>query len=314
VAASCKAILARGSKSFSAASRLLPERLREPVAAYYAFCRVSDDAVDLSSDPAEALGRLRHRLDRIYDGWPADHPADRGLAWVAEHYGLPRVLIEALLEGYQWDVEGRTYRNLSGVRAYSARVAGSVGVVMTLLMGERRPEVLWRAADMGVAMQLTNICRDVGEDARSGRLFLPLDWLEAEGITPEDLFRDARYRPGVGVVVCRLLDEAERLYRRGDEGIGDLPEDCRTAIRAARLIYADIGRIIRQRGYDSVASRAYTSTVRKAQLAARALPSRYWPPRAKTFPTPGPLPEVEFLVAPVDSRRGEVRVPQHRAL
>ena len=178
----CRAILGRGSKSFAAASRLLPARLRDPVACYYAFCRVSDDAVDESSDPRAALDALRGRLDRVYAGRPDAHPADRGLAWVVASHRVPRAPLDALLDGYLWDVEGRRYRDLSGVRAYSARVAASVGVVMTLLMGRREDYVLHRAADLGVAMQLTNIARDIGEDARAGRLYLPTAWLEAEGI------------------------------------------------------------------------------------------------------------------------------------
>lgn len=289
----CRAILGRGSKSFAAASRLLPARLRDPVAAYYAFCRVSDDAVDESVDPRAALDALHARLDRIYAGAPDDHPADRGLAWVVTAYEIPRGPIEALLEGYRWDVEGRRHEDLSGVRAYAARVAASVGVVMTFIMGRRDPAVLARAADLGVAMQLTNIARDVGEDARNGRIYLPLEWLRAEGVDPDAFVASPRYEDGVGVAVCRLLDHADVLYRRAEGGIGALPGDCRTAIAAARFIYADIGRVIRERGYDSVSSRAFTSGARKAQMLGRALAARLaWPSR---LDEPA-LPETRFLV------------------
>ncbi len=293
VLSECRAILSRGSKSFAAASRLLPARLRDPVAAYYAFCRVSDDAVDESDDPVAALAALRARLDRIMEGAPEDHPADVGLAWVVRDHEIPRAPLAALLEGYLWDVERRRYDDLSGVRAYSARVAASVGVVMTLLMGARRPEVLHRAADLGVAMQLTNIARDVGEDARAGRLYLPVSWLREEAVDPEELLADPRPSEGLAVVVCRLLDHAEALYRRADLGIPALPADCRTAIAAARAIYADIGSVIRARRYDSVSARAYTSGLRKARLLAGALPARFARPRSFM---PPPLPETRFLV------------------
>lgn len=295
--AECRAILARGSKSFSAASRLLPARLRDPVAAYYAFCRVSDDAVDESDDPLRALDALRRRVDAIVDGHPGAHPADRGLAWVMRAHRVPRAPIDALLEGYAWDVEGRRYETLSDVRAYGARVAGSVGVVMTILMGRREPAVLHRAADLGVAMQLTNIARDVGEDARGGRLYLPAAWLRAEGIDPDAFLARPRYEAGIGVAVCRLLDHAEVLYRRADRGVPALPADCRVAIAGASRIYADIGRVIRERGYDSVAARAYTSGPRKALLLARAaieLPRLSH--RAAIGQDPPPLPEIRFLV------------------
>lgn len=291
----CRAILGRGSKSFAAASRLLPARLRDPVACYYAFCRVSDDAVDESSDPRAALDALRGRLDRVYAGRPDAHPADRGLAWVVASHRVPRAPLDALLDGYLWDVEGRRYRDLSGVRAYSARVAASVGVVMTLLMGRREDYVLHRAADLGVAMQLTNIARDVGEDARAGRLYLPTTWLEAEGIDPDAWLRDPRFEPGVGVAVCRLLDHAAHLYRRADLGVPELPRDCRVAISGARHIYADIGRVIREQGHDSVRERAFTSGARKAMLLARAATERWREPDPFAA-HPAPLPEITFLV------------------
>ncbi|MCA9606296.1 MAG: phytoene/squalene synthase family protein [Myxococcales bacterium] len=293
VLAECRAILARGSKSFATASRLLPSRLRDPVAAYYAFCRVSDDAVDESDDPMAALEMLRRRLDAIVADRPGPHAADRGLAWVMDAFAVPRAPIDALLEGYAWDVEGRRFETLSEVRASAARVAASVGVVMTLLMGRRERWVLHRAADLGVAMQLTNIARDVGEDARAGRLYLPMAWLRAEGIDP-DAFVDApRFSPGVGVAVCRLLDHAAMLYRRADAGVSALPRDCRLAIFGASVIYEDIGRVIRARGYDSVSARAYTTSARKVALVARA--AARLPRGARTHYDAPPLDEVRFL-------------------
>ncbi|MGE0784994.1 MAG: phytoene/squalene synthase family protein [Sandaracinaceae bacterium] len=267
----CRAILSRGSKSFATAGRLLPARLRNPVAGFYAFCRVSDDLVDESGDPAGALVRLHERLDAIYARRPHDHPADRALAFVAERYGVPRGLLDALLDGYRWDAEGRRYATSSDVLAYSARVAASVGVVMTLLMERRDRDVLARAADLGAAMQLTNIARDVGEDARSGRLYLPLDELRAEGIDPEAFLRHPSPSPELSVVVCRLLAHADRLYARAEPGIAALPLDCRPAIAAARTIYADIGRVIRARGHDSVTTRAITGRGDKVRAIGRAL-------------------------------------------
>ena len=292
VLAECRAILARGSKSFAAASHLLPARLRDPVAAFYAFCRVSDDAVDESLDPQSALSSLRDRLDGIYAGEPGPHPADRGLAWVVARHGLDRAPIDALLEGYAWDAEGRQYERLADVLAYSVRVAASVGVAMTLLMGVRDRRVLARAVDLGVAMQLTNIARDVGEDARPGRLYLPLEWLAGEGIDPQRFLQSPRFADGIGVCTCRLLDEADRLYARADTGVGALPPDCRTAIRAARLIYSDIGRVIRARSHDSIGARALTSTVRKLALSARAMGTFFSPPLSLD----PPLSEAQFLL------------------
>src|SRR5690606_31568013 len=192
------------------------------------------------------------------------HPADVALAWVVREHAIGRAPLDALLEGYRWDVERRRYEELEPLRAYAARVAASVGVVMTRIMGVHDTLTLARAADLGVAMQLTNIARDVGEDARAGRLYLPLRWLREEGIDPEAFLAAPRPLDGVRVAVCRLLDHAQALYRRAAAGIPRLPADCRTAIAAASAIYADIGRVIRARGYDSISSRAFTSSARKA--------------------------------------------------
>lgn len=294
ILAECRAILARGSKSFAVASRLLPPRLRDAVAAYYAFCRVSDDAVDESADPVAAIAELRRRLDAIVEGRPGDHAADVALAWVMRAHAIPRGPLDALLEGYLWDVERRRYDDLSGVRAYAARVAASVGVVMTLLMGRRDAATLHRAAELGIAMQLTNIARDVGEDARAGRLYLPLAWLREEGVDPERFLADPQPLVGVRVAVCRLLDHADALYRRAALGIPALPPDCRAAIAAAAAIYGDIGRVIRARNYDTLSSRAVTTRSRKVWLASRALGARFARPARE--PPPPALPEILHLV------------------
>lgn len=290
----CRALLARGSKSFAFASRALPARLRDPVAAFYAFCRVSDDAVDESDDARAALASLHARLDAAWAGRPGDDPVDRSLAWLAREHRLPRAPLDALLEGYLWDVEARTYEDLSGTLAYSARVASSVGVAMTALMGRRGARTLARAADLGAAMQLTNIARDVGEDARNGRLYLPRAWMREEGADPDAFLRSPRYSPALGRVVRRLLDEADVLYARAASGIADLPPDCRLAIRSASAIYRDIGRVIRARDCDSVSARAHTSAARKSLLLARSALAEASPPGARS--EDGPLPETRFLV------------------
>ncbi len=182
--ARCREILREGSKSFHAASLLLPARVRAPASVVYAFCRVADDAVDLVS-PAPGPGgpraparAPRPRLPRR----PARPPRGPRLRRRGGPPRHPAGVPEALLEGFAWDVEGRSYDDLAGVLAYSARVASAVGVMMTLLMGRRDRGVLARACDLGAAMQLTNIARDVGEDARNGRVYLPGAWLREAGV------------------------------------------------------------------------------------------------------------------------------------
>ncbi len=269
--AACRAAIREGSKSFHAASRLLPDRVRGPVLALYAFCRVADDAVDLSPGKAAAVEALRHRLARAYAGQPAPMAADRAFARMVRVHDMPRALPDALIEGFAWDAEGRRYADFEALTAYCARVASTVGAMMAVLMGVRDAGALARACDLGVAMQLTNIARDVGEDAAEGRLYLPLDWLADAGVDADAFLADPRPSSGIAAVTARLLDAADALYARSEAGIARLPRDCRPAILAARLIYAEIGAEIRAHGCDSVSVRARTSTARKIGLAARAM-------------------------------------------
>jgi len=277
--ADCRRLLRSGSRSFHAASRLLPRALRDSACGLYAFCREADDAVDEGIDPQHALLQLRQRLDAIYRPQAASGAVDRAFAAVVARHDLPRELPEALLEGFAWDAEARSYEDLNGVLAYAARVAGSVGVMMALLMGRREPAVLARAADLGVAMQLTNIARDVGEDALAGRLYLPRDWLREAGIDPRGFLARPVHSEALAGVVQRLLTVAETLYRRADNGISQLPLSARPAMYAARLLYAAIGTELARRGHDAMASRSVVPAPAKLRLllkmpALLALPTR----------------------------------------
>jgi phytoene synthase len=295
-------MLSKGSKSFSAASWILPPDVRDPAAVFYAFCRVADDLVDDGDDPHGAVEILRGRLDQVFAMDPMDDPVDRSLAVIVQRYDLPRNVFDALLDGFIWDATEKSYEGIEDTLGYAARVASTVGVIMTLLMGERDKHTLARACDLGVAMQLTNIARDVGEDARRGRVYLPQRWLDEAGVTPADLSPAPSFSPAVGVVTKRLLDYAAHLYGRAEPGIPRLPRRCRAAIYAARLIYADIGRVIAARRYDSVSGRAVTSLPRKLWLMARAL-LRPLPTAPVTSP---PLEETAFLltqISPANARR-----------
>lgn len=279
------------------ASKLLPKSVREPAFALYAFCRVSDDLVDEGGDPRAAISTLKARLDRAYAGTPDPSPCDRAFAATVAQFALPRALPEALIEGFEWDAEGRRYETLEDVEAYGARVAGAVGSMMAVLMGARDPERQARAADLGVAMQLTNICRDVGEDARAGRLYLPLQWLRAEGIDPEAFLADPKHSPALARVVARLLARADELYARADAGIAALPRACRGSIAAARHIYRGIGLDVARHGHDSVSRRARVSGWGKLGLLLRSSLA-FVAPGGRHAPAP-PLEATRFLVEAV---------------
>lgn len=266
----CEATIRTGSKSFYAASKLLPQRVAQPAKVLYAFCRLADDAVDLNTQKADQVLRLRDRLDLVYQGKPLDSPVDRAFTALVEHYEMPRALPSALLEGLAWDAKGRRYESLSELRSYSARVAAAVGAMMCVLMGVRQRDALARACDLGVAMQLTNIARDVGEDARAGRLYLPTLWLAGAGIEPDAFLANPRPSPQLARLIKRLLAEANRLYARSEAGITRLPLDCRPGILAARYIYAAIGRQVARADYETISKRATTSLTTKLTLLTGA--------------------------------------------
>ncbi len=283
--ADCRAAMRCGSRSFSTAGRLLPRSVRDPATALYAFCRAADDAVDLAEDKCArltAIDALRDRLDAVYAGSPSSG-VDCAFAGAVAAGAIPRALPDALLQGFAWDAAQRQYHDLPALIDYAMRVAGSVGVMMALLMGARSPAVLGAAADLGCAMQLTNIARDVGEDARAGRLYLPRAWLAAAGIDPAAFLANPAHSPALAGIIQRLLQEADALYARALPGIACLPLRCRPAIRAAAALYHAIGAALAGSGFDAVSRRAVVTGRRKLPLVARAL----LPARSATLAEPG---------------------------
>jgi 15-cis-phytoene synthase len=272
----CRQMIRQGSRSFHLASLLLPERYREPARALYGFCRMADDAVDNSKDPQQAVSMLMARLDRIYDHQPEDAATDRAFADVVRHFAIPRALPDALIEGFAWDATGRHYETLSDVTAYAVRVAGTVGMMMALIMGCRSANALARSVDLGIAMQFSNIARDVEEDAANGRHYLPAEWKTGNNSTAD--------------LASRLVDEAEDIYARAETGISLLPGNCRASIHAARLLYREIGHEAKRRGHKG---RAIVSGRRKTVLMLQAFPAALSSVIASNAPA---VPEAGFLI------------------
>jgi 15-cis-phytoene synthase len=287
--AECRQMIRDGSKTFYTASLLLPQRVCDAARSLYAFCRVADDLVDRSTDSRAAVDHLLARLDRIYRGQPDNQPADRAFADVATRFAIPREIPEALIEGFAWDASGRRYQTLGDLHAYAVRVAGTVGAMMSLVMQVRDPYAIARACDLGIAMQLTNIARDVGEDARNGRVYLPIDWLSEAGVAPDAVETSPAVRP----LIQRLLHEADTLYARSLSGIAMLPAACRPSIHAARMLYAEIGREVERNGCDSITKRAVVPASRKLTRLAQSLAACL----ASAPQTGQPaLPAAQFLV------------------
>lgn len=299
--AECRAIMARHSKSFDFAARFLAPAVRDETAVVYAYLRRVDDAIDEA--PAEerprALAELREELDAIYGS--ADLPfVPAAFRYVVRRRRIPRLYLEELLAGMAMDVEEQRYATDDDLLRYCHRAAGVVGLSMCHVLGLRDDAALIPAVHLGWAMQLTNICRDVGEDARNGRVYLPLDWLREEGLDVDAWLADPVYNDAVGAVTKRVLDLAETLYQRAEAGIAKLPVPCRPGIYAARLLYAEIGREVARNGYDSVSRRAVVASTRKVTLLSRAVAATPFPGRGCTEEA---LSENQFLVDAAATRR-----------
>ncbi|HEX4384592.1 MAG TPA: phytoene/squalene synthase family protein [Myxococcales bacterium] len=255
----CREVLARKSKSFALAARLLPPGVGDDAAVVYAWCRRADDLIDEGPADDTALGRLHEELASIYAGRPQPEPQLAAFQEVALRRAIPRAYLEELLEGMAMDVRGTAYRTLPELLLYCHRVAGTVGLMMCHVMGVRDSWALPRAAHLGLAMQLTNIARDVQEDAARGRTYLPASLLGAGDLK-------ARAEPAVRA----LLAEADRFYASADQAIPFLDFRCGLAVRTARLVYAEIGRRVEAQGCDVTAGRAVVSGPRKLLLVLKA--------------------------------------------
>jgi phytoene synthase len=296
-AAECNAMLRGGSRTFFAASLVLPAAIRAPATALYAFCRMADDAIDQGSDRAAALRDLHTRLDLIYQRRPADDAADRAFAGAVAKFGIPKAIPAALFEGFAWDADNRRYETISQLTDYAVRVAGTVGLMMSIVMGVRDRASLARACDLGVAMQLTNIARDVGEDARNGRLYLPMQWMRDAGIDPQAWLARPLFDEALAGVIRRLLESAEVMYKRSEAGLCRLPRACRPSMYAARMLYAEIGHEVARRKFDSVSQRAVVKWSRKVGVIARALMASQVARPARADGES--LPEADFLIGPI---------------
>lgn len=273
----CYDSIRRHSKSFAFASRLLPAGVRERAVVVYAWCRRADDAVDLAGPEgaAAALERLRAELDDVY----SEHvPADATVALfqrVCRERAIPRDYPRDLLAGMEMDVAGTRYDDMETLLRYCYCVAGTVGLMMCHVMGVGDPAATRNGAHLGIAMQLTNICRDVHEDWERGRLYIPdsvLARVGGAGLADRlgEPFPEAARAP-VARATRLLLAEADTYYTSGDAGLRSLSWRCALSVRTARRVYAAIGSRVRAQRCDPLAGRAVVSLPRKLSLASASL-------------------------------------------
>ena len=259
----------RHSRSFSFASRLLPAAKRADVERLYAWCRWCDDGVDTAAAPQEALEFVDQAAEDVRRITAGTSPVAPESLWLAELVGRHAVPIEAasaLLEGMRSDLTPAAGFHEADLWRYCFRVAGAVGVLMCPILGLEDRRHLPHAAALGMGMQLTNIARDVAEDWRRSRCYLPIEW--TDGLRPDSGPPDpARVRRGVRTI----LEVADGYYTVGEAGIAALDADSRLAVRAAARIYHAIGTRIRRRGYEVLDERARVSTIAKFGLFAGAM-------------------------------------------
>jgi phytoene synthase len=271
----------RGSQSFSAAARLFDKQTRERAWLLYAWCRRADDIAD-NQEMGGALGdqsglpdRLAHirRLTAMaFAGEPTGDPAFDALGVVAAEVGLTEQMAEDVIAGFELDATHWRPHTEADLLRYCYHVAGAVGVMMAVVMGvsPEDQETLDRANDLGLAFQLSNIARDIVEDAAAGRCYLPLEWLAEQGIAPGEHAKP-HHRKALAAMAARLVALVEKHEAAARVGAARLPFRSRWAVLAAARIYGAIGRKVRKRGPAAWDSRTYVPRGEKALHGLRAL-------------------------------------------
>ena len=286
IVATARESIARGSKSFAAASALFDRPTRERAWLLYAWCRRCDDiadgqdhghgmspqTADSVADPHARLAEMRRLTDAALAGEVVGDPAFDALRIVAAERGIPAAWAHDLLGGFALDADGWRPRTEDDLYRYCYHVAGVVGLMMAVVMGVSPGDhaTLDRACDLGLAFQLANIARDLDEDARAGRCYLPAEWLAEAGIAPDALLAPAN-RAALAGLGARLAERAELYEASARGGTPALAFRSAWAVLAAAGIYGDIARTVRARGVGALDERVTTSKAAKLGWIARSL-------------------------------------------
>lgn len=288
-----------GSKSFAAAARLFDPATRRSAVMLYAWCRYCDDVIDgqeaghsasvVASTTAQLrLKNLRSETEAVYESAAAESPAFAAFREVALRHAIPKRYATEHLAGFEMDVLQRRYDSIEDTLEYCYHVAGVVGLMMSQVMGAGDELTLDRACDLGIAFQLTNIARDIIDDAHVGRCYLPREWLKELSV-PEHYLTDSRYRQSIAILAERLVDLAEPYYASSRAGLSSLPWRSAWAVATACGVYREIGIEVKKRGARAWDSRISTSGVDKLRLAISGLwaavtsRGRRWPARPETL-------------------------------
>lgn len=278
----CRRVTQRASKTFYWGSVFLPQPKRQAVWAVYALCRTVDDIVDEttpantprvghlggSRSPSQELAYWRSSLERLYEtGSPGDHPIQRAWSDLLTCYHVPLQPLLDLLDGVEMDLTKQRYQTFDELYLYCYRVAGTVGLLTCSIFGYQDEAALTHAVELGIALQLTNILRDIGEDARRDRIYLPQEEMNQFGYREEDLLTgvvNEAFRELIRFQIAR----AEEYYRRSHPGIALLNADCRLAVKLSATLYSLILEHIRLNDYNVFTKRASVPLQRKLATAS----------------------------------------------
>lgn len=326
VIAESREVLARHARTFELAGRFLGAARRDQAAVVYSFCRLVDDLVDEASDVAAGSVAVA-RVEAELRGQAPARPLIAVFGELMDEYGVDRAVALELIAGVRSDSGPVALADDAELLRYCYRVAGTVGLMMCGVLGVRDPIAAPFALDLGVAMQLTNICRDVAEDARRGRVYLPASRLARAGTGPEDVLEGAAPRPAVAGVVLELLTLADRHYASADLGMRFIPWRSRLAILVAARVYRAIGLVLRRRGGDPMAGRAVVPSAAKlgwsvialARFALTLLPDGPTPAHEPALHRwlaglPGADPDAGKPARPARSGRGPLRLAALRLI
>jgi phytoene synthase len=278
-----------GSKSFRFASQLFDQQTRERSWLLYSWCRACDDVTDgqtlghdavAPDNPGERIAFLKDRTAQALSDQPTGVVPFEALRTVTRECAIPAQVAYDHLAGFERDAAGWRPETEEELLSYCYQVAGAVGVMMAHVMGVAPDDhdTLDRAADLGIAFQLANIARDIVDDARVGRVYLPTDWLEGEGLSSADL-ADRKYRPALARMTRRLSETADRYRHSARTGAARLPFRSRWAVLSASGIYGEVATRAAALGERAWDSRITTSKPEKAALVMEAFWEALWPVR-----------------------------------
>lgn len=271
----CRRITLLNSRTFYTACRFLSPEKSRALHALYAFCRSTDDLVDKAGPNTNLDALLSNWRSRLTHHHPSAHdPVPLAWADTQERYGIPQGYADQLIDGIARDIRQNRYESFVELTEYCYGVASTVGLMAMHIIGFRDRQALPYAVKLGIALQLTNILRDVGEDWRAGRLYLPLEELDEFGLSEADI-AEGRIDDNWRAFMCFQIDRARYLYEEAQVGIKMLAPDGRFAVAAAAGLYCAILDRIEANDYDVIRQRAYLSTWGKVWR----LPAYWWSTR-----------------------------------